>query len=560
MKSIRYTIFGMGVVLAAGLASCQDDYDAPGLDIPKASLEANISIADFKAKFKDELAVQTPYFDEATKTPYVIKGRVISSDASGNIYKSLVIQDETSAMPFSINQGSLSGFYRLGQEIVVNATDLWFGKYNGYCQFGMLGDYNGMPQITFMAFDTFQRHIELNGLPDEEFKFVKYGTPYPADDPYCIVIDMNTLMSIPQSSPEYYGIMGQLVEVPNVEFVEGGKEIFAPYHENADRYVKDATGKTTKQLNVRCSGYSTFYGETLPTGVGTVRGILSRYGDAWQLLMRDLDDCMFGEEGSKSKPYSVEEAIAMNDNGRIGWVEGVIVGAVKFGVSSVAGIDDITFDAALADADNNVVIAPDKDCRDLSQMMVVNLPAESKVREYVNLNDNPERMGKKLKVQGAFTEWMDMHAVTDVGSGYTVFEVEGLDLSELVGTGNGTEDDPYSVNYIINTKEPMNEVWISGYIVGYVSGTDYANGATFSDNTDGADYSGNNILISEKKDADKADEAVPVSLTGTYRSEYSLKRHPENYLKKVLIKANVDEIPVYGTFGVTTIHEMKIVE
>ena len=56
--------------------------------------------------------------DEASKTPYVIKGRVISSDASGNIYKSMYIQDATGAITLSINQASLCNFYPFGQEIV----------------------------------------------------------------------------------------------------------------------------------------------------------------------------------------------------------------------------------------------------------------------------------------------------------------------------------------------------------------------------------------------------------------------------------------------------------
>lgn len=566
MKIFRYSIYALSLAaMAAGMASCQDDYDAPALDVPEASMQANMTIADFKALYSGEMAVKVATLNNDGKTPIVLHGRVITSDASGNIYKSLVIQDETAAMPFSINKSNLSGIYRPGQEIVVNATDLWVGKYNNYLQFGMYGEYNGMPQITFMGYDEFTSHIELNGLPDSEIKYVKYGTEYPSNSPYCIVIDMATLMDIPASGAPFWNIMGQLVEIPNVSFVAAGQDPpvkFAPYQESADRYVKDATGKTTKTLNVRCSGYSTFYDVDLPSGVGTIRGILSRYGDSWQLVMRDLDDAMFDSKGSRNDPYSVEEAIAMNDNGRISWVEGTIIGCVKFGVSpAVESIDDIIFDVAKVDADNNVVIAPSKDCRDLSQMMVVNLPAGSKAREYLNLNDNPERLGKTLKVEGAFKQWLGMHGVTDLGSGFTTFEVEGLDLSELLGTGTGTEEDPYSVNYIINTPgEEMSEVWVTGYIVGFVSGTDISTGAVFSDDTSGADYSGNNVLISERVDASEPSQVVPVALSGAFRSEFSLKRHPENYKKKVLIKANVGEVSVYGSRGIVTVHEMKVVE
>ena len=129
MKKTTYT--GIALLLAASalLPSCQADMDDPGLEVPEATIEANISILELKQKFEN----QTVHFNaDGTVTDYsgkkvadghyVIKGRVVSSDASGNIYKSLVIQDETAALAFSINQGSLYNEYRLGQEMVVDLT------------------------------------------------------------------------------------------------------------------------------------------------------------------------------------------------------------------------------------------------------------------------------------------------------------------------------------------------------------------------------------------------------------------------------------------------------
>lgn len=68
----------------------------------------------------------------------------MSSDESGNIYKNLVIQDtyseagETpSCITFSINANSLYASYRPGQEVVIDATDMYIGKYSGLQQFGL---------------------------------------------------------------------------------------------------------------------------------------------------------------------------------------------------------------------------------------------------------------------------------------------------------------------------------------------------------------------------------------------------------------------------------------
>lgn len=565
MKTLKYAAFGMSL-LAASLTSCQDHYDEPELKVPVATLEPTISIADFKARFADELAVKVPLMKEATPEdpvgiPYIIRGRVISSDASGNIYKSLVIQDETAAIALSINQGSMYIDYRLGQEVVIDCTDLWMGMYNNYLQLGMLGEYNNMPQITFMAYDTFKAHSQLNGLPDQQFKYLQYGKPQPADSPYCIIF--KSFSEIPSAGSPYINIMSQLVEFPNVSFVDAdGVTTFAPYQDNADRYIRDANGQT---LNVRCSGYSSFYNSKLPEGVGSVRGILSRYGDSWQLLLRGTDDLMFDDAGSRDKPYTVTEAIAMNNNGRNGWVEGYIVGSVKAGVSSVSSSGDIILGKD-AELDNNIIIAPDPDCRALDQMMIVELPLGSRIREWGNLIDNPDVLGRKLFVSGSLNEWLGMHAVTEVGLDYPDFCIEGQVIPGITGQGSGTSDDPFSVTYILNVGDvDMTNVYIEGYVVGWVDGGKYSSGARFGAFTDG-DYSGNNIILAPSpdfvapEDPIAAKEAsIPVSLfDAALREQFGLKRNPAILGKKVIIKGNAGTF--LGTRGISYVVEMSVAQ
>lgn len=569
MKSTAYkaiaSLLGKSLLMAAAmtapmaLTGCQDSYDAPELQDPVATMEANTTLSEFKQLFGDEIAVRIPYKDEATKTPYIIKGRVVSSDASGNIYKSLVIQDETAALAFSINQSSMYIDYRLGQELVINVTDLWAGQYAGYFQIGSLSEYNGNPQLGFMPFDLFRQQSQLNGLPDQNFKYVRYGNEAPADNPYCIILDLATLKTVPSYGPGYLNMMSQLVEIPNVSFSDAGKEppvTFATYQETCDRYIRDAAGNT---LNVRNSGYSSFWNEPLPTGTGTVRGILTVYNGSWQLLLRGLEDVIFTTEGSKSEPYTVPQAIAMNSNGRVAWVEGKVIGSVRLGVTEVTSRDQIIFNAADAEVDNNVVIAESADAP-FEEMMVVNLPAGSKIREYVNLLDNPQALGRSLKVQGSLLTWLGMPAVTDVSTGFSDFELEGLDISGVTDAGSGTEDDPYTVAYIINNPEPQERVWVEGYIVGFVQGASVENGATFRPYQSGDDYSGANILLGVSKDTDSVSEAVPVVLSGTFRSKYGLNRNPDKMGVHVKMLCNIGEISTFGQIGVSSISELKEIE
>lgn len=125
--------------------------------------------------------VDTIGYKEDGKTHYIIKGRVVSSDESGNIYKNLVIQDtyseagETpSCITFSINANSLYASYRPGQEVVIDATNMYIGKYSGLQQFG-LPEYSSSFgwQTTFMPLEFFKQHAQLNGFPEPE----KIDTP-----------------------------------------------------------------------------------------------------------------------------------------------------------------------------------------------------------------------------------------------------------------------------------------------------------------------------------------------------------------------------------------------
>lgn len=70
----------------------------------------------------------------------VIGGQVISSDKSGNIYRSLYIQDQTGAIEIKIGKSSLYSDYKLGQWVYVKCKGLALGQYGGMLQIGYRTD------------------------------------------------------------------------------------------------------------------------------------------------------------------------------------------------------------------------------------------------------------------------------------------------------------------------------------------------------------------------------------------------------------------------------------
>ncbi len=396
------------IFASLGFTSCDDNWDTPPLVGPVATIEANTSIADLKAAYWQSAAncVDTiGYKNAATKEHYIIKGRVTSSDESGNIYKNLVIQDTyvdpaapnaaPASLTLSINANSLYTSYRYGQEVVIDATDMYIGKYSGLQQLG-LPDYSSTYgwQTTFMPLEFFKQHAQLNGLPQPE----KVDTI------------VTTIGALPTDDEGIRKYQSQLVRFDGVHFVNGGKDTWASYQTTVSQNLTD--GNAT--IAVRTSGYSNFYYETLPEGDVSIVGILGYFNNAWQLTVRDLNDCIFEKQsGTKGNPLTVAEAIAAQASGstKTVWTHGYIVGAVAPGVSEVKSSSDIEW-AAPFTLPNTLVIADAATERDYTKCIVIDLPQGSSLRTKANLADTPDNLGSEINLQGVLGKTYGMTAVT----------------------------------------------------------------------------------------------------------------------------------------------------
>ena len=128
--------------------------------------------------------------------------------------------------------------------------------------------------------------------------------------------------------------------------------------------------------------------------------------------------------GTADDPYNVAAGIGLQSEEPIAWVHGYIVGAVKSGLSSVTSNADINWSAPF-DLATNVVIADDVTCREISQCIIVNLPAGKPLRTQVNLMDNPDNLGKHLAVNGKLRKYFNQAGLRDSGGTEADFVLEG---------------------------------------------------------------------------------------------------------------------------------------
>lgn len=133
MNKILYALGAIATAMSI-LASCDEwepvftgDY-GKGKVYEPVTMTSNTTILELKAMYnKEPVKIQKDI---------VIKGQVVSEDRSGNVYKSLYIQDETGGIELKLGKSGLYNDYKLGQWVYVKCSGLTLGAYNGMLQIG----------------------------------------------------------------------------------------------------------------------------------------------------------------------------------------------------------------------------------------------------------------------------------------------------------------------------------------------------------------------------------------------------------------------------------------
>lgn len=153
-----------------------------------------------------------------------IKGQVISTDITGNLYKELYIQDNTGGIVLKLGKSSLYSEYKQGQWIYV------------YCNGLTLGAYSGMPQLGLEADDTATNeyetsYIDSQAIINDHFFKGEFAEPLKP-----LVVSENDIKAAINAG--YTGeLWGKLVTVPGLKY---GKEIFALLYPNSNLPHKSA--------------------------------------------------------------------------------------------------------------------------------------------------------------------------------------------------------------------------------------------------------------------------------------------------------------------------------
>jgi len=296
MKELKYIMMLLACLLMTGCMDGSYDEIEPA-EAPYGNntiKETNVlTIAQLKNTFKTQMA--TDYRDGvsyATVTKDMqIKGYVTANDITGNIYNEVWIQDETGAISLSISQGGICGYLPVGAEILIDLKGLSVGNYRKQPVIGtpyttvLTSGNNAGKEVTYVSRMNrmeWMSHFKITGgkkiIEPEVFAEGSAKTTWNLDTD---AGKLGTLKNVSFKNGSYYdSSKGQSVTVKYND-----KAVYA-HDFNTSWYFWEQPS-TVMLYN---SPFCDFAARTLPQGKVNLTGILKRYDNNWEIILRSLDD------------------------------------------------------------------------------------------------------------------------------------------------------------------------------------------------------------------------------------------------------------------------------
>ena len=309
MKPIfNFLFFSITIVIL--FTSCVNEaVDVPRLTCTQSDLTVNRTVAEVR---ENANAIVTQYqYDD------IIEAYVVSSDESGNFFKSISFQTlataTTPAIGFSVpvDASNLYIDYRLGNKVYIKLKDQYTDISFGGMRIGSI-------------FVNSYNEGGVGRLSQNDYKKVLNASCKNVKEELLIkTISMQELLNDSN--------LNTLVELSDVQFTADaiGRHYFEETNNVGGATNWGLMDKLGNQLYFRTSSFANFSSSLVPNGSGKVRGVLTKYGTDYQLLPRSEKDVVI--TGIRTAPFFSEdfETVINKSNLSIpGWANIVQKGAL----------------------------------------------------------------------------------------------------------------------------------------------------------------------------------------------------------------------------------------
>jgi hypothetical protein len=346
-----YTVF-LGIAMTFG-GCAKEDFDVPKLTCNQPDFKVNRTVEEVRA-VTNSIVAQYKYDD-------IIEAYVVSSDEAGNFFKTISFQTlataTTPATGFSVPVDASNTYidFRLGNKVYIKMKDQYTDIYFGGMRIG---------SIYVNAYN----EGGVGRISPNDYKNVLNAS--------CTIIDESQLvkqLTVEEALND--AKLNTLIELKDVEFTEAaiGRHYYEETNDVGGATNWNLRDKGGNQIIFRTSSYADFADHLVPEGSGTVRGILTKFGTDYQLMVRSEKDIAMS--GSRSVPFFEEDFQSVKNNVNFalpGW-SNVVEKASKLWKSIVYGGNGYAeFNTTSTSAAENLawLVSPKIDLKDYKNVVL----------------------------------------------------------------------------------------------------------------------------------------------------------------------------------------------
>ncbi|WP_044400635.1 DUF5689 domain-containing protein [Lacinutrix sp. Hel_I_90] len=302
MKTNKFFALILGLVAMLFITSCveNDDYATPEVLVPAvdvSSLGTKTTFAAVIARYNDAVADgdQVGVFSTEFDAPLYIEGYVVSSDATGNFFEEVIIQnstdendangDERRGLKIEINERDLANYYNFGRKVYVKLNGLAIGLSNGVFSIGK-ADGNGLDQLEPFEYKDFViRDQEVATIIPKEVTINDFTTE-----------DLNTFIKLNDMQ----------INRTELDLTYAGE-----VSDQFDGFRTLENCETNATILIQTSTFADFKSQPVPQLRGSIEGILSRdFGDDFNVIVINSTDDVNFNNPERCDPIELDCGIA----------------------------------------------------------------------------------------------------------------------------------------------------------------------------------------------------------------------------------------------------------
>ena len=309
MKNTFYTFLFL-ILMTLLFNNCvKEDFAVPKLTCTQADLAVNRTVAEVHSN-AGAIVTQYTFGD-------IIEAYVVSSDESGNFFKTISFQTLATAttpatgfsVPLDLNNAYIE--YRVGNKVYLKLKNQYTDISYGGLRIG---------SIYVNAYN----EGSVGRLSQNDYKNVLQAS--------CTTVAEDLLVK-PTTIAEALNDanLNTLIELSDVQFTETalGRHYYEESNDVGGATNWNLQDKLGNQLIFRTSSFADFASSLVPGGSGKVRGVLTKFGADYQLVARSEKDVAM--TGTRAKPFFSEDFQTALNNANLslpGWTNMVQKGTL----------------------------------------------------------------------------------------------------------------------------------------------------------------------------------------------------------------------------------------